>query len=688
MGNQRNPQHDILFEPVKIGPVTAKNRFYQVPHCSGFGNVHPSAHAAMRGVKAEGGWAVVCPEECGIHPSGDIIPSIELRLWDDRDIPAVARVVDAIHEHGALAGVELNHSGAETANLYSREIPMGPTGQVVSLDMPVQARAMDKQDIKNLRRWHRDAARRAQTAGFDIVYVYAGKFLSILTYFLSRRHNHRTDEYGGSLENRSRLLRELMEGAKEEVGDTCGIVCRISVDELMGPAGIHKEEAMEMISLLDHLPDMWDLTLSGWSNDSQTSRFSSEAFQEPFVTTIKDISKKPVVGVGRFTSPDTMARQVRQGVLDMIGAARPSIADPFLPRKIEEGRLDDIRECIGCNICVSSEYLAAPIICTQNPTMGEEWRRNWHPERVHAKQSDATVLIIGSGPTGLECAQTLGKRGYDVKLAEADTELGGRVTQESRLPGLAEWIRVRDYRVQQLNKLVTVEVFKDSHLTADNVLEFGFEHVVVATGAQWRVDGVGRTNPQPISIDPAATILSPDDVISGATVSGHVIVFDDDCYYLGGVMAEKLRGDGCQVTLITPAATASSWTHNTMEQYRIQRKLIELGVTIMPSRNLSKIRSGTVVTSCVYTDTEQEHSCDATMLVTSRQPNNGLYHQLMVRQSDWSSAGIQSVQVIGDANAPGTIAAAVFAGRRYAEDLDAPDTGEAVPFRRELIELS
>lgn len=688
MVNQRDPRHDILFEPVKIGPVTAKNRFYQVPHCSGLGNVHPSAHAAMRGVKAEGGWAVVCPEETGIHPSGDIVPSIELRLWDDREIPALARIVDAVHEHDALAGVELNHSGPETPNLYSREVPIGPSDQVITMAAPVQARAMDKQDIRNLRRWHRDAARRARTAGFDIIYVYAGKFLTMLTFFLSRRYNHRTDEYGGSLENRCRLLRELLEGAKEEVGDTCGIVCRISVDELMGPAGIHKEEAIEMISLLDHLPDMWDLTLSSWSNDSQTSRFSNEAFQEPYVTTIKDISKKPVVGVGRFTSPDTMARQVRQGILDMIGAARPSIADPFLPRKIEEGRLDDIRECIGCNICVSSEYQAAPIICTQNPTMGEEWRRGWHPEYVQPKGSDTTVLIIGAGPTGLECAQTLGKRGYDVKLAETKTELGGRVTLESRLPGLSEWIRVRDYRVQQLNKLTNVEVFLDSHLTVDDVLEFGFQHVVIATGSQWRIDGVGRANPLPISVHPEALVISPDDVMAGLDVTGHIIIFDDDHYYMGGVLAELLRDKDCDVTLITPAADVSNWTHNTMEQYRIQRKLMNLGVTIIPHRAVSEVKSGSVVTTCVYTDAEQEHTCDGVLMVTSRRPDNSLYHQLMARQEDWQLANIHSVHVIGDANAPGTIASATFAGRRYAEELDTPDIGDAVPFKRELTALS
>ncbi len=143
----------------------------------------------------------------------------------------------------------------------------------------------------------------------------------------------------------------------------------------------------------------------------------------------------------------------------MIGAARPSIADPFLPKKIEEGRLEDIRECIGCNICVSGDYTQSPIRCTQNPTMGEEWRKGWHPERMQAKGNSESVLVVGAGPAGLEAARALGQRGYRVTLAEAGDELGGRVTRESRLPGLATWARVRDYRLGQIDQMANVEIY-------------------------------------------------------------------------------------------------------------------------------------------------------------------------------------------------------------------------------------
>jgi len=655
----------------------------------------PSALTELRRVKAEGGWGVVCTEQCEIHPSSDITPYIELRLWDDRDIPQLARVTAAVHEHDALAGIELAYNGPNGPNLTSREVPLGPVHMPIasySYD-PVQARAMDKSDIADLRRWHRNAALRAQKAGFDIVTVYAAHGFSILDYFLSRRYNTRSDEYGGSLENRVRLAREILEDTREAVGETCAVAFRFSLDDPQGAVGLERAESHDMIGLLAELPDLWDLTLSGWDNDSRTSRFAPEAAQESFVAGVKKLTSKPVVGVGRFTSPDTMVSQIKRGLLDLIGAARPSIADPFLPNKIAEGRPEDIRECIGCNICVSGDMTHSPIRCTQNPAMGEEWRKGWHPERHRPKASNAKVLVVGAGPAGLECALALGKRGYEVALAEAGREPGGRVTRESRLPGLAEWARVRDYRVGQLHKLVNVEVYYDSALSAEQVLEFGFSHVAIATGAAWRRDGVARTRlePLPESGGPAGgvPVFTPDDLMAGRLPEGEaVLLYDDDHYYLGGVLAELLVRAGRRVMLATPAADVSNWTHNTLEQGAIQTRLLELGVEIRPHRVLEALHGDAAELACVYTGRRERLACDAAVLVTARLPEDGLYRDLKARQADWAAAGIASVEVIGDACAPGTIAMAVYAGRRTAEELDAPEIGDAVPFRRELTELA
>ena len=685
----RDPRYDILFEPVAIGPKTARNRFYQVPHCNGLGYLHPSAMATMRGIKAEGGWAVVNTEQCEIHPSADSAPLIEMRLWDDRDLPALELMAAKVQEHGSLAGVELAYNAYAMASLYTREIPLAPSHLPVQTSNrdPVQCRAMDKDDIADLRRWHRNAVRRAKKAGFDIIYVYAAHNLSILFHFLSPRWNHRNDAYGGSLENRVRLLREVLLDTQEEVAGETAVAVRISLDELVGDKGLEKHEAEDAIGLLAEMPDLWDVTLSDWSNDSQTSRFAPEAVEEPFVARIKQLTTKPVVGVGRFTSPDTMVSQVRRGILDFIGAARPSIADPFLPKKIEEGRLDDIRECIGCNICVAHDELAVPIRCTQNPTQGEEWRRGWHPEAADPRGSDATVLIIGGGPAGLECARMLGVRGYRVTLAEKDTELGGRVRHEARMPGLATWGRVADYRVGQLQKQPNVEIYRDSVIDCDAAIDFGFNHIMVATGARWRHDGIARYHQHAVP-GLAENSLTPDAIMAGQRRGDHYLIFDDDHYYMASVLAELLASEGHRVTFVTPAGIVSSWSTAALDQHRIHRAVLEACDTVLVNHAVTVAASGAVTVTCVFTGAHREIACDTVVPVTARIPDDKLYTDLMTRRDDWEQSGILNVNLIGDAYAPGTIAAAVYSGHKHARQVDQSVDNDAVPFRREMTKLA
>jgi len=507
----RNPRHDVLFEPVKIGPLIARNRFFQVPHCNGMGYAKPRSHAAMRGIKAEGGWAVVSTEEVEIHPSSDLSPYIEGRLWDDSDIPCLEMMSRAVHEHGALAAIELR-----------------------------------------------------------------------------------------------------------------------------------------------------------------------EGFQEDFVRFVKTVTSKPVVGVGRFTSPDTMAAQIRRGILDFIGAARPSIADPFLPQKIADGDIDDIRECIGCNVCVTGDHTMTPIRCTQNPTMGEEWRKGWHPERVPPRTGADSFLIVGAGPSGLECARLLGRRGYEVHLAEADDEFGGRVARESRLPGLAAWARVRDYRLNQLNKMPNVTMLRANVVTAADVLEFGAARVVLATGARWRRDGVGRANALAIpGFEAIDRIWTPEDVMGGVIPRGPTVVFDDDHCYLGALLTEKLRAAGQEVALVTPADRVSVWTVNTLEQHLIQKRLLEQGVSIHANRNVRGFDGAEVLLECTYTARRSTLAAESIVTVTSRLPNDALATALDAAPGAMTASGIVAVTSIGDCLAPSTIAAAVYAGHRYAREFDPPQDDSA-----------
>ena len=684
----KNP-YARLFEPVQIGPVVTKNRFYQVPHCCGMGHVRPRAHAAMRGVKAKGGWGVVSTEEAEIHPSSDLAPYAEQRIWDKKDIPALQLMTEAVHEHGALAAIELTHSGHNSTNLFSRIPAMSPNAQAVNFLYPKQARRMNKKDISDFRAWHRQAALNAKAAGFDIVYVYAGHGMSVAQQFILPDMNNRSDEYGGSLENRLRLTRELLEETRDAIGDSCGIAFRFAVDELKGKDGMQfQEEGRAVVEMLAEHPDLWDVNVSDWSNDSQTSRFQpEEAYQMPYVEFVKSITTKPVVGVGRLTSPDLMIKLVEGGALDLIGAARPSIADPYLPNKIKEQKTDQIKECIGCNICVSSDNFTVPIRCTQNPTMGEEWRRGWDPEYIKPKITDQRALVVGSGPSGLECTVQLARRGYQVILAESENELGGRVLFESSLRGLSAWKRVVDNRVHEILQKSNIEVYKESRLKAEHIDELGINNIFLATGSSWRKDGIGRSRRKPIPGLETITVYSPEEAVQNyKDIKGPIVIYDDEQGYLAGVVADHLIAKNIEVVFVTPASVVSPWTDSTLEQKRVQAALISSGVKIMCNQSISKIENSTAQLECAYTGSITELPCETIVMVTERISDTTLYDSLV--QNNLEGKTQYNVQIIGDAEAPGLIADAVYLGHLAAQNFEADEADiQKGMFMREMPSL-
>src|SRR5438874_2202917 len=490
-----NPKHDVLFEPIQIGPKTMKNRFYQIPHCNGFGSERPLSQAYFRAMKAEGGYAACCTEYC-------------------------------------------SHS-------Y----------------LPQQ--------------------------------------------FLTPYYNHRTDEYGGSLENRARFWRETIEQVKDAVGHDCAIAVRISADMFIGEAGTQLErDVLPFVQIVDHLVDVWDVNVSGiseWGEDATPSRFYPQGRLLPWQAAVKSVSKKPVLGVGRWTNPDAMADAINAGKLDIIATCRPSISDPFLPKKIDEGRLDDIRECIGCNICISRwEIGGPPLICTHNATAGEEYRRGWHPERFEpAANAENDVVGLDAGPAGMECAMVLGKRGMRrVHLVDANDDMGGIMRWIPQLPGLGEWARVVNYRKIQIDKLPNVELIPGTTLDANAVKEYGAEIVVIATGANWVRDGLNGCTHDTIPGADASQpwCLTPEQIMrDGKEVPGsRVLIVDNDGYFMGVSLAEKLADEGKKVTLMTHLGHIAPYMHFTLEAPNQHRKLHRPGADLVTYHSPSRIEHGSV----------------------------------------------------------------------------------------------
>ncbi|MEM7430262.1 MAG: FAD-dependent oxidoreductase [Pseudomonadota bacterium] len=521
------------------------------------------------------------------------------------------------------------------------------------------------------------------TVGLVAKVVYAAHNLSILSHFLSPYINQRTDEYGGTFENRLRLLREVLEDTRDAVGRDRAVALRFSVEDADPSHQLSAEgEGRDVVEALADLPDLWDVNLSGWSADSSTARFAEEGFQDAFVSFVKQVTDKPVVGVGRYTSADTMVRLVRTGALDLIGAARPSIADPFLPAKIRDDRIDDIRECIGCNICVASDSYGIPIRCTQNPTIAEEWRRSWHPEVIPSAEQELNVLIVGSGPAGLECAWTLARAGHHVTLAEERDEFGGRAVRESTLSGLSSWRRVADYRIHQLQQQGNVELFLNSSLGAEDVLEFGADHVVLATGSAWRRDGVGSSRYNSLDVQDETELMTPDDILAGDTPGARVLIYDDDNFYMGGVLAEHLARAGHGITIATPMPELSAWTGHTLEQARIVRRLAELGVIWHTNLSLEGVVGDQARFCCSFTGSSKaEIEFDTLLMLGAKLPRNELSRALQDELPDghlWSA---------GDCLVPGIIQAAVYSGHRTARLINGDQLAGA-RFRREISGLA
>jgi dimethylamine/trimethylamine dehydrogenase len=710
----RDPKHDILFDAIKIGPKRSRNRFWQTAHCAGPGSERPGAQAHLRGMKAEGGWGVVFTEYCSIHPEADEYPYTSARIWDDGDVRNLGYMCEVAHRHGSLAGIQLWYSGGNAPSLESREFGRSPSQWLSPLfaSRCVYGTEMDESDILAVIRMYVEAGKRAEQAGFDLLEVSAGDD-TVPIQFLEPRFNRRTDGYGGSFENRARFFVELLQSLKRELGGTCAITTRFEMDTLHGPEGVEaQEDGVRLLELFrrEGLVDLVALKIGDyaeWGEDAGVSRFRKSGWMTPFIQQGKAILGPdiPVVGNGRLTSPDDMVALIRAGVLDIIGGARPSIADPFLPTKISEGRLADIRECIGCNICVSKFQQGGQIMCTQNATINEEYRRGWHPEKFTTTTQPCSVLVVGGGPAGMEAARVLGERGYTVHLREAESELGGHWKRVASLPRLAEWGRVITYRQAQLAKLkknVAVQL-NVGRMTADEVLRYGADRVILATGSHWWGDGRSAgSGPIPGADDSLPHVLTPFQIVAGKPVPGkRVLVLDGDGHFMGITLAELLAAQGKEVTYMCDAPDVAEYGVFTMESFNNKRMLFEKGIKIHPSHWAVAVEPGRVRVGYLYkygpdllgpsagavprrdNGGEFDLEIDAVILATSRRSDDTLWRELKARKAEWAANEIEDVFRTGDCKAPAQLTQAIWDAHRLAREFDSPHPAYPLPWIRE-----
>ena len=699
----RDPRYDPLFEPIAIGPKILKNRFFQVPQCTGAGTEKPGANAAHRAVKAEGGWAALCTEACMIHPETDQPVANVTSLYDEGDVINHRHMTEAVHEWGALAAVELCHAGGLSNALGSRYVSAAAY-QFATPWMPqTYTYEAEDSDLQRMVAMFGEAAKRAIDAGFDILYIH-GTHGALPVQMLSRHLNRRGGRYGGDFKGRARLWVEILEALRKAAGKDAAVATRFSIDQLSGREGV--ETADEGLRFIEHvtamdLVDLWDVNISSlqeWGEDAGPSRFYKTNHQAPWTHEVKRIARVPVVGVGRFTDPDEMLRVVRSGQYDIIGCARPSIADPWLPRKIDEGRPEDIAECIGCNQCIARFEYGVPIVCTQNPTALEEYRRGWHPERFATRSDDELIVVVGAGLAGLECTRVLGRRGYRVHLIEAQRDVGGHLRNVSGLPGLAEWFRAVSYREAQIRRMANVEMMLGTgSATAEDLLDYGAAKIVLATGAAWNGDGMGPAGPDPIpGIDAERPgFVTPEQIMAGKDVGQHVAILDSDGYFMAASLAEMLADRGKSVTFITSFDRVAPYTDLTLEGPNLRRMMREKNIASRVGHWVESAKSGNHITLHLFdvyrdgskrtdrpvagelprrrgTETE-DFACDTVVLCTGRHSNTALYAGLAARREVWPEKGIAGVYRAGDCLAPRYLADVVFDGHRMGREIDSPD---------------
>ncbi|MCP4316433.1 MAG: FAD-dependent oxidoreductase [Hyphomicrobiales bacterium] len=708
----RDPKHNVLFEPIQIGPKTMKNRFYQIPHCIGAGSEKPGTQAANRGTKAEGGWGACTTEYCSISPESDDTHRVSARIWDEGDVINLRHLNDTLHSHGALGAVELWYGGAHAPCLESRAVPRGSSSYASEFEYMSYCHESDEDDIKDLVNMYTEAAKRSVQAGFDLVYVYGGHSYGPLQW-LSKFYNRRTDKYGGSLENRARFWIECLTALKNAVGHEAAVVTRLAIDSLYGPDGVEVgDDGLNFIDLVEKegVVDLWDLNIGDiaeWGEDAGPSRFYKAGHQRPWTDEAKRRARTPVLGVSRETSPDDMAQRITEGRLDIIACCRPSISDPFLPKKVDEGRVEDIRECIGCNVCIARwEIGGPPMVCTQNATANEEYRRGWHPEKFTKTSSEDSVLVVGAGPAGMECARVLGERGYDVHLREAEAEIGGRVRKVMKYPGLAEWGRITAYRQIQLDKLKNVEVHTGvGKMTADDILSYGAEKVVLATGSYWALDGTSCITHNPVpGIDASLPyIATPEQVMmEGKETGDNVVVLDCDGYFTGVSLAEYLADQGKNVTIVTGLGGVAPYTHFTLEAPNLHRMMHEKKIHEKTLHWVQSVEEGMAILYYLFRDGYKrdgsptlgkmprregtdtvEIKFDSLVVATGRIPNSELCKELKARKSEWADNDIGGIYQAGDCYAPGLIADAIFEGHRIAREFESSNPQHPQPWIRE-----
>lgn len=639
-----------LFSPLTIRSKTIKNRIFSTGHQTRMieGGVPTEQMVAYHEARAAGGAGLIITEAARVHDTAlSAAPAIDAST--DACIPGYQKIADAVHRHGGLVFGQASHSGRANDRLRNgmRDVPYSASA-VPDERFHNMPREMSLELIEEVVEAYGTGAARLIKGGLDGVETTASHGV-LAAQFMNPRSNRRTDKYGGSLENRVRFQIDVIKSIRHHIGEDYPLGLRISVDE-MEHGGLEPSEAQDICRLLSAVPelDYFNViagSMSGLAGSVHVvpPMMVETGYTAPLAALLKEVTDKPVFVAGRINQPQLAEQILNAGQADMCGMTRAMIADPDMAMKAEQGRLDDIRACIGCNqACIGHFHTGNPISCIQHPETGRELE---FVDKGRAEQSKR-VLVIGGGPGGMKAALTAAERGHQVTLCEASGRLGGQALLAQLLPGRAEFGGLITNLEHELSQ-TAVDVRRNTPVTLDLVRELAPEAVILATGASPYLP--------PVEGQEDAHMVDAWSVLKGeANVGSDVLIADWRCDWVGIGLAEKLARDGCRVRLAVTGICAGQNLQSYLRDHWVGT-IHKLGVEIIPYARLFGADSETVYLQ--HTASGEPILCEGvetTVLALGHQSEISL-------ESELRAAGYE-LHLAGDCLSPRSAEEAVYEG--------------------------
>lgn len=657
--------------PVQIGPVQLKNRIYSAPHAVplNLAGMPSDDFIHYNVARAKGGVGLIVVSLAAHNRIRSLWPNIGVKDY----LEAFRALTGAVHDAGAkIFGEPWQFWGfGGQWHPWSTSAPaIGPSVNQFSFHHQGWAtREMSKDDIRGLIDVFRQATINLLEAGFDGVMMHAAHG-AVLEQFVSPYFNRRTDEYGGSLENRMRFLVETLTAVREAAGGKMAVGMRFNCDELID-GGYHTKDAYQILKRITDmgLIDYVDLDVAIEPDQfwmGMPTVFTEPHPYKPYIEAVRGAAgKAKVLGVlGRMTTVAEGETALASGVCDVVGAARAFIAEPDLVKNAVEGTEEQSRTCIACNWCLHGMLTDGTMSCPLNPSSYHE--RYLGADSLVRSKKPRKVIVVGGGPGGLEAARTAAVRGHDVTLFEARKQLGGGMALWAGLPGRGFYMKSIEWWERELNRL-RVDIRLGAEATEQNVLAEKPDAVILATGALHSRQGHSNFRDQPIPGYDARHVCTVEDVLLGAVKpTGKVVVIDGEGMHAGVGVAEVLANRGCDVTFLTPEQSPVNGRVRGTEQHRfIMPRLLKAGVTISTSTYVREIRGNEVKTFSVHTEDERVIAgVDCVVLSTARMSVNHLEQQLRGK--------VEQLFVVGDAAAARMWAAASYEGQVFARMIGEP----------------